>query len=234
MEEKITGRAADRVVRVLAQKIRDGVIAHGAPLPAERDLMVEFGISRTVAREAISALSSQGLVEAKPRHRPVARKPGFDAAMDATGSIVGNLLLQPGGVWNLFDTRILVEASLVRSAAEKANKHDIAALETALLANKAAIHDSDLFYQTDMQFHRIFYNISGNPVWPAVHRAYVTWLAPQWGQMPRLPERNKANFAAHAAIMDAILMRDPDAAEAALKSHLMQAWDQVRLTFGDI
>lgn len=230
----MAGRAADQVVRAMAQRIRDGSIAHGEPLPAERDLMAEFNISRTVAREAVSILSSQGLIDAKPRHRPVVRKPGFDAAMDAASSIVGNLLLQPSGVRNLFESRILVEASLVRSAAEVATKQDISNLKNALMANEAAIEDSDLFYRTDMEFHQVFYQISGNPVWPAVHRAYSTWLAPQWGQMPRLAQRNKANFAAHSAILEAILMRDADAAEAALKSHLAEAWEQVRITFGDI
>ncbi len=230
----MTGRAADQVVQAMSQRIRDGSIANGQPIPAERDLMAEFNISRTVAREAVGILSSQGLVVAKPRHRPVVRKPGYDAAMDAASSIVGNLLLQPSGVRNLFDTRILVEGSLVRNAAERAGKQDIADLKTALAANEAAIEDSDLFYQTDMQFHQVFYQISGNPVWPSVHRAYSTWLEPHWRQMPRLPDRNKANFTAHSAILEAILLRDPDAAESQLKTHLAEAWEQVRLTFGDI
>ncbi|WP_368185355.1 FCD domain-containing protein [Aestuariibius sp. HNIBRBA575] len=234
MTEQKSGRAADQVVEAMVQRIRDGSIANGEPLPAERDLMAEFNISRTVTREAISILSSQGLIDAKPRHRPVVRKPGYEAAMDAASSIVGNLLLQPSGVRNLFDSRILVEAALVRGAAEMAGKQDIIDLKEALQANGAAINDNDLFYETDMQFHRVFYNISGNPVWPAVHRAYTTWLYPQWSQMPRLPDRNKANFAAHSAILEAILMRDPDAAETALRSHLAAAWDQVRATFGDI
>jgi DNA-binding GntR family transcriptional regulator len=49
--------------------------------------------------------------------------------------------------------------------------------------------------------------------------------------MPRLVDRNQRNFEAHSAIFQAILMRDPDAAEAALRSHLDAAWDQVRDTF---
>jgi DNA-binding GntR family transcriptional regulator len=52
--------------------------------------------------------------------------------------------------------------------------------------------------------------------------------------MPRLAERNQDNFRAHTTIFEAILMRDPDAAEAAMKLHLNAAWKQVRETFGDI
>ncbi len=234
MTEKAAGRAADQVVEAMTQRIRNGTLADGQPLPAERDMMTEFGISRTVAREAVVILSSHGLVDAKPRFRPVVRKPGFDSAMDAAGSVVGNLLAQPDGVKNLFESRIMIEAALVRGAATSAGKQDIIDLQNALAANGAAVEDSDRFYQTDVAFHEVFYKVSGNPVWPALHRAYATWLAPQWEQMPRLPDRNRENFAAHQAIFDAILLRDPDGAEAALRRHLAAAWEQVHLTFGNI
>ncbi|WP_323772431.1 FadR/GntR family transcriptional regulator [Antarctobacter sp.] len=228
------GRAADHVVLSIAERIRTGVLPDGQPLPPERDLMEEYGISRTVVREAVRTLSSRGLIEALPRHRPVVRKPGFDAAIDAVGSIVSHLLLEPGGVKNLFDTRIMVEAGLARQAAQQATKDDIAALKSALDANAAAIPDSEEFYRTDNAFHGVLYQIPQNPVLPAIHRAYTTWLAPQWSQMPRLPERNQMNYDAHKAIFDAILMRDPDAAEASLRDHLTKAWAQVRATFGDV
>jgi DNA-binding FadR family transcriptional regulator len=234
MMQNTTGRAADHVVSTLEQRILEGIWADGQALPSERDLMLEFGISRTVVREAVRLLSARGLVEAKPRFRPVVRKAGFEAVVEAAGSVVTNLLQQPGGVRNMFDTRILIEAGLVREAAKSANAADIVALKNALAANAAAINDSDLFYRTDTAFHAVFYAIPRNPVLPAIHSAYSTWLAPQWSQMPRLLDRNKANLAAHTAIFDAVLMRDPDAAEAALRSHLIAAWNQVRQTFGDI
>ncbi|MGB5557063.1 MAG: FadR/GntR family transcriptional regulator [Paracoccaceae bacterium] len=234
MTDTITGRAADHVVRTLKQRILDGTLVEGQALPAERELMQEFGISRTVVREAVRLLSAQGLVEAKLRFRPVVRRAGFEAALDAAGSVVTNLLKQSGGVRNLFDTRILVEAALVREAATSARSSDILALKVALAANAAAIDDSDQFYLTDMQFHEVLYRIPRNPVLPAIHHAYNTWLSPRWSQMPRLPDRNRANLAAHTAILDAIMMRDPDAAEAALRAHLTAAWDQVRATFGDL
>ncbi|MGH1466078.1 MAG: FCD domain-containing protein [Cognatishimia sp.] len=228
------GRAADIVVRQLALKIQSGELPDGQTLPAERDLMEEFSISRTVVREAVVALSNKGLIETRPRHRPVVRKPGYDAAFVAIESVVSHLLHEPGGVRNLFDTRILIEAMLVREAAKHAEKSDLVALKSALQANEDAIEDSDAFYQTDIGFHQVLYSIPRNPVLPAVNKAYTAWLAPQWSEMPRLPERNRANYRAHLAIYEAILMRDPDAAETELRKHLQSAWSQVRETFGDI
>ena len=214
-----TKRAADSVIQALDERIRTGELKDGEPLPSERDLMDEFHISRAVAREAVQALSNRGLVEARPRFRPVVRKPGYDAAMHAVGSVVGHLLEQPGGIKNLFDTRILVEVALVREAALHAGKDDVAALRQALEENCAAIGDSERFWDTDLAFHGVLYRITGNPVLPAIHKAYRAWLSPHW-RKPSLPEHNQAIYREHKGIFEAILMRDPDAAEQELRSHL--------------
>ena len=144
--------------------------------------------------------------------------------------MVGRLLLQPEGLWNLFRTRIMIEVSLVRLAALDASKDDLTALKEALSANKEAIGESERFYRTDANFHAKLYAIPQNPVLPAVHRAYTVWLWPHWSKMPPSIERNRKNFDDHAEIFDMIVMRDPDAAERALQRHLNKAWRHVRDT----
>lgn len=227
-------RAASGLIATFERQIMDGTLKDGEPLPPEREIVATYGVSRTVVREAVLALANKGLVEARPRFRPVVRKPDYDAAVAAVQSVVARLLNARGGVKNLFDLRIMMEAALVREAATSAGKEQIAELKAALEANRAAIEDSDTFYATDVAFHRVFYEIPDNPVLPSIHRAYTEWLSPQWVQMPRLPERNARNYEAHKAIFEAILLRDPDAAEAALRSHLAAAWAQVRATFGEL
>lgn len=227
------GRAADALVLALEARIASGDLADGVPLPPERELMETFGVSRTVVREAVAALASRGLVESRPRFRPVVRRPGFGAAIAAVSGVVGHLLANAGGVRNLYEARIFLEAALVRHAALSARKEDIEALHAALAANEAAISDSTAFYQTDVAFHAVLYEIPRNPVFPAVHQAFTGWLAPRWVKMPRSPERNRVNFLRHSDIYHAIRDRDPDAAEAALTAHLNAAWEYVRGTFDE-
>ncbi|MFF1258837.1 MULTISPECIES: GntR family transcriptional regulator [unclassified Streptomyces] len=52
-----------RVAHVLAEEIRTGVHADGSKLPGEYALRERFGVSRTVVRQALSALGEQGLIE---------------------------------------------------------------------------------------------------------------------------------------------------------------------------
>lgn len=227
-------RAADSLVSEIEGRILDGDLSPGDPLPPEREIVRDHGVSRTVVREALRILASKGLISARPGFRPVVARVGYDAAIDAVGSVAAQLLGQPGGVRNLFDLRIRMEASLVRDAAQIATAAQIGMLEAALEANQAAIEDSMRFYETDVAFHSILYDVPGNPMLPAIHRAYTDWLSQHWIKMPRSPERNQTNFHAHKEIFEAILRRDPDKAEAALRVHLDFAWDQVSTTFGKL
>lgn len=227
-------RAADDLIATFERQIVDGELKVGEMLPPEREIVQAYGVSRTVVREAVLALANKGLVDARPRYRPVVRKPDYDAAFEAVGAVANRLLAVPGSVRNLFDLRIMVEASLVREAAMHAQKTHISALNAALKANEAAINKTEEFYTTDVAFHRVLYDLIDNPLLPSINRAYTNWLSRQWTQMPRNPDRNRKNFNAHRAIYEAILLRDPDAAEAKLRSHLDDAWNQVCETFGDI
>ncbi|MCL4164731.1 UNVERIFIED_CONTAM: hypothetical protein GTU68_003123, partial [Idotea baltica] len=223
-------RAADTLITELERRIVSGELEHDKPLPAERDLMEEFNSSRTVVREAISALASRGLVESRPRFRPIVRKPNYGTILNATGNIVQHLLAETGGIKNLYKSREFVERGLVRHAALNATKEDIAELKAALAANCEALEDTPKFFVTDMAFHAVLYRILRNPIFPVIHQGYVSWLAPNWERMERPPEHNQTNYIAHKAIFDAILERDPDKAEEAVIKHLTEAWEFVKDT----
>lgn len=225
------GRAADALADQVGAMIASGELVQGHRLPPERDLMQQFGVSRTVVREAIAKLAARGFVETKPGFRPVVRKPDYEAAMDSLGHVVGHLVRDRDGVRDLFETRIFIEAALARHAAKSARKDDIDDLRLALERNRAAIGDRDAFYASDVAFHAVLYRLPRNPVYPAVHRAYVEWLMAHWAEMEQAADVDRLNHAGHVAIFEAILNRDPDAAEAAVQRHLEVAWEFVRSTF---
>ncbi|MGN6144848.1 MAG: FadR/GntR family transcriptional regulator [Mesorhizobium sp.] len=50
------------VAEGLSEKIRSGALQPGAQLPTEAELCVEYDVSRTVVREAVARLRSEGLV----------------------------------------------------------------------------------------------------------------------------------------------------------------------------
>ena len=226
--------AVATVVSAIEAQIFSGELKNGQSLPAERSIVEQTKVSRPVAREAVKILEGKGLVKAAPRHRPMVRTPDVGTVLGMLGGLVGHLTHASGGTRQIFDLRIFVEAGLVRLAAEKASKEQIARLKAALKSNEDSIDDSLAFYETDRAFHRLLYDVVDNPVFPAIHTAFSDWLDVRWRQMPRDPERNRTNFEAHKSILDAILDRDPDRAEDALRAHLESAWDQVKRSFDDL
>ncbi len=224
-------RAADALAARIEQQILNGVLKNAKPLPAERDLMTQFGVSRTVVREAISLLAARGLLTTRMRHRPVVHKPDYSTLLSATDAIVRHMLAEPDGIRSLYESRKFVERGLVREAAVHATMEDIAALKDALGANREAISNSLQFYETDMAFHAVLYRVMRNPIFPVVNDGFRAWLAPHWQKMQSSHARNALNFQAHKAIYEAIVERDPDRAEAAMARHLDQAWNLVKDTF---
>lgn len=57
-------RLYEQIVQQIEESIRAGRLKPGDQLPAERELALEFGVSRTAVREAVKTLSEKGLVEA--------------------------------------------------------------------------------------------------------------------------------------------------------------------------
>lgn len=225
------GRAADDLFDFFAHQIRSGALREGETLPTEREIVETHGVSRTVVREALRQLASRGLILARPRFRPVVRRASFDAALETTEALFSQLLATPEDVRHLFETRILLEASLARHAASHATEDQLAELKAALAENGAAIAENERFFKTDIGFHEVLYRIQNNPILMALHGGYATWLAPQWSAMARDEGRNTRNYIAHRAIYEAVEKRDPDAAEAAMRAHLEGAWLQICETF---
>jgi DNA-binding FadR family transcriptional regulator len=221
-------RLSEPVAERLAAMIAAGELASGERLPPERELMRRFSVGRSVVREAIASLAHQGLLATRSGCRPIVRAASYDGMVDAIGRLLAQPLAEADGLRNLFESRILVEAALAREAATRARREDVEELTAALERNRAAIGESDAFYRTDVAFHAVLYRIPRNPVYPALHRAYVQWLAGRWRRLACSPDIDRLNHAGHAAIAAAILARDPDQAEAALRRHLQVAWELLR------
>lgn len=232
MEQKL--RSADVVIRKLEKLILSGSFSPGEKLPSERDLMERFGVGRNAIREAIAALSRNGLLDTRPRFRPVVAYTGEQTAINILDGFVQHFIGQERGFEHLFNSRFFIEAALCRHAALHARKDDIQSLREALLKNKAKIHDSEAFYMTDVVFHRVLYKIPKNPIFPTLHTAYVSWLSKYWAKMKKGAELNRLTYSGHEAIFNAIVDRDPDEAERALNNHMNLAWGQVKSTFNDI
>jgi GntR family transcriptional regulator, sialic acid-inducible nan operon repressor len=226
-------RASEELANKLTNQIASGMLEAGRWLPTERELAHHHKVSRAVVREAITMLTSRGLLTTRRGYRPIVRRPDLDTAVNALGLSLLHMTAQQTSVWYLFESRILMEGTLARYAATSSKRADIEALRDALEFNFRSIGDSESFDTSNNVFHECLYNAPENPIYPILHRAYIAWLSTHWRKMIRSREMDKVHYAGHLSIYEAIVARDPDGAERALRRHLETAWEFVRSSIFD-
>jgi DNA-binding FadR family transcriptional regulator len=223
--------AFDSVIRapiylqVVAQ-LRDAILAGrftpGERLPTERELSIQFGVSRTSIREALRALEAQGFVAQGPKTTRTVVGPGLSEALRES---VANLLrLQQIPVEDLVDFRCTIESAAVERAAH---------LRPAdALAEAAAAHEgmcvpgrsAEEFDALDVRFHVALAAASGNEalhlVMLAVRDAIARYLLDRMRRHPDLASGLALLCDEHGAILAAVQAGDGARAATLVRAHI--------------
>ena len=220
---------AHDVVDALGGRIREGALAQGEKLPTEAEIMEEFGVSRTVVREAISRLQAAGLVET--RHGVGTFVTGVG---EATFRISPDQLGTLQDVIAVLELRIAVETEAAALAAVRRSPDNLQALRDALHALSSALEEGRDAVGADYQFHLEIARATQN-------QHFVDLMGTLGGMMiprarleppgPMTPERQaylRRVNAEHESIVDAINRQDAEAARAAMRTHLANSRERRR------
>lgn len=207
------------VIERITGEIASGVLSPGARLPTEHQLMTAFSVSRTVVREAVSALKADGLV--------VTRQ-GAGAFVSSDGARVP-FRIDPEGlssiddVIKLMELRLAVEVEAAGLAAERGSLGGVRAIERALVAVDRAIASGKSAIAEDFAFHQAIANATGNPNF----REFLVFLGrhviPR--QSIRLSVPSTSAYlqhiqVEHRVIAAAIASHDAKRARRAMRAHL--------------
>jgi len=212
-----TNRLVVRPVATLRQQVIDGLRSCISDLTfkpgdrlIERELCEMLGVSRTLVREALSQLVAEGLVQIIPHKGPIVSVMTGDEAR------------------GLYEVRAVLEALAGRQFTERATDEQRVALKDALhqlasIRNMQGQEGIMLFLKTKAQFYDVMLEGACNPVLTEmlrlVHTRVMMLRATTLSQEGRLPQ----SYDEIAAIVDAVLRNDADAAAAACKRHVEQA-----------
>ena len=215
-------RVFETVVEDLAAAIRCGELIEGGRLPSERDLVTRFGVSRMSIREALLSLEAMGLIDIRARSRATVRPMRSETFLNPLAAAAKSVLATPEGVADFQNARTMFEGGLARYAADYASPKEIERLGQALLANRRAIGNPQLFTDTDVRFHAILAEIPQNGIFVGLNAALTEWLAGQRTAGLEQPGSDRVAYAHHERIFEAIAARSPEAADKAMEEHL--AW----------
>ncbi|UWE14664.1 FadR/GntR family transcriptional regulator [Herbaspirillum huttiense] len=217
---------ADHVTSVLAQQIRSGEFAPDARLPSEMELTERFSVSRTVIREAISRLKSEGLVGSRRGSGtvvlPVTQATPFrlDLNMDDGRDSIQAVL-------RVIELRRGVEGEMAALAAQRRTRAQNLAIQQALQAIDAAAAAGRDGVQEDFAFHAAISNASHNPLYTSLVQFLSQFLHAAI-RVSRMNEARSNEFvqqvrAEHAALAQAINDGNAEAARAAALRHMEQS-----------
>jgi len=209
-------RLSDKVADTMLETILANRLNVGDPLPSERELGEQFGVSRTVVREAVRALVAKGVIEVRSGS-------GLRvAAVNATTVSESMSLYLRGGTLDfekVQEVRALLEVHLAGLAAERASADDVASLRQIHTRMQNETSDFDAAARDDLEFHR--------RIARATHNELFLLLLDSIGSS--LIDIRRSNFASgsipmtlnqHQAILERIAAHDPAGARAAMNAHL--------------
>ena len=216
------------LVESIGDRIRDGRIAPGDKLPTEAAIMGEFGVSRTVVREALSKLQASGLVET--RHGIGTFVVGLGDA--APFRIAPEQFATLRDVIAVLELRIGVETEAAGLAAQRRTAQSLADMRAALGAFSSAIEAGRDAVGPDFQFHLEVARATQNEHFVELMTTLGSMIIPRARlDAPEGPARReylRRVNSEHESIFDAIANQDSEAARAAMRTHLANSRERRR------
>jgi DNA-binding GntR family transcriptional regulator len=195
----------------LRQAIVDGELLPGERL-LEEDLSARLGLGRAAVRMALVRLEHDGLVE-RERHRGArVRRVSEDEAVE------------------IIEARAALEGLAARHAATAADDAAIEGLREIIAEMRRLREAGDLIGLSNLngRLHAGILAASGHETANRLSRTLSSQIVRFQFRTVLLPGRPDHSLAEHAALVEAIAARDPDAAEAAMQHHLLRVADALR------
>lgn len=217
----------DRVAEQIEGQIVGGQLQPGERLPSERELAEQFGVSRTVIREAVRVLAAKSLLEVRSGSGTVVRSPSTRAITQSM-----TLLLRTGQRIDhaaIHEVRRTLEVEIAGLAAERRTPTDVAALEAlldemaAILAEGRTAAIRDRFAANDVRFHAALARATHNELFVLLLDSIADVLLEvrQIGFEGAGSHQDTLDF--HRAIFEQVRAGDAPGAREAMRAHLINA-----------
>ncbi|NKX54901.1 FadR/GntR family transcriptional regulator [Arthrobacter mobilis] len=201
--------AAEAVFSSLRQAIEDGRLAVGTRLSSEAALAQQFGVSRSVVREALRSCASLGLTETRTGK-------GTFVIADRVG---GDLTLGQYSARELTEARPHIEVPAAGLAARRRSEDDLQHLRD-IVDSMSREDDPEAWVALDAAFHAAIARFSGNRVFEKVVADIRDAMANQSETLNMVAGRQQDSDAEHREILAAIETGSAAQASEAMRRHL--------------
>ncbi len=217
-----TVHLSDQVADALSAEIRTGRLTVGNKLPTEAALALQFSVSRTVVREAVSRLKSLGLVDSRQGSGVFVKDAGFSPL-----NFDAHLAASKEAVIQMVEVRRALEAEVAGLAAQRRTAADTIRIRQAIVALDSAVGAGGDGVVQDMDYHRAIADAAKNPFLIST-LDYLRQFLHGATRVTRANEARRTDFAnqvrdEHLAISLAIEAGNADLARTAAAEHMTNA-----------
>jgi GntR family transcriptional repressor for pyruvate dehydrogenase complex len=210
---------SERIISQISDAIISGELKPGDRLPPERELAEQFGVSRTVIRDAIKTLSGRGIVQVR-RGAGIFVATAEETIMGRLGELANVIPLQGAGLRDLFDVRKVLEVQGAEWAAQRRSAHQVDRLRSIVEDAYRHSEDLDVLSERDAQFHVAIAEASQNLILVRVMLTLLDLLEAARRETLAIPGRPRLSLDQHENVLREIEARDPEAARRAMLEHL--------------
>jgi len=210
-------RLSDKVAELLLRTIRTGGLHPGDRLPSERELGEQFGVSRTVVREAVRSLAAKGVIEVRTGSGLRVAAVEASAVSESMSLFLLGSQLDYGMV---NEVRSTLEIDVAEHAAERATDDDLDELRTLCDRMEEALDDVEESSRLDVEFHRGLARATHNPLYIVMLDSIGDVLLEIRRATLGTPGRPLKGVRAHRQIVEAIEGGDVEWAREAMREHL--------------
>jgi GntR family transcriptional regulator, transcriptional repressor for pyruvate dehydrogenase complex len=208
-----------RMAQQVEELLMSGRLGAGSRLPTERELARQFGVSRTVVREAVAGLIARGLLETAPGGGLIARTPGADTVARSM-----QLFLRAGfpdlNYAKVHEIRRVLEVEIAALAASRRTPADLNRLETNLDQMADAGDALGRAARLDVEFHDLLANSSDNVLFPVLLESMVGVMLVVREMGLQVPGAFPRALQYHRRILEQVRAGDPAGARQAMLDHL--------------
>ncbi len=187
-------------------------------LPSERELALQFGVSRTAVREAIKLLEERGLLQPRNGRGAYVTIPTPEAV---SSSLNVAYRMQGWNIDHLHEARWCLECFVVFHAAERATAEDIVKMEAAVRVMDESLDDADRYMEADAEFHAAIAGATQNPLFLVLIRPLIG-LIQDVGRTEFAHGRILDRHQNHKKLLECIKQGDAHGAEEVMRRHLTE------------
>lgn len=220
---------SSQIAGQIRQAIIDGSLKADDRLPTETELAQRYQVSRPTIREALKRLAAQNLIRSRrgPTGGTFINRPSTTDLSDSITSATTLLVsMDAFSMEDIFQTRLMLESNCLQLAAEHVSETQLKQLQQELASQQDNELTAEQFCASDVRFHRLIAEASGNPLLSFIMFSVIEALQPISNMVTFRFRERSVIIDQHQRILQALQHKNADLACAILAEQITYLADK--------